>query len=94
MAKRVKQTRAWFKRYQHNGIYSFYQVHGGPSKTSDGYLVAVRFLSGPLSIGVEHNFVERDSSPGAIMRQVSRLQRPENRQAYERALDHPQVMTQ
>ena len=34
---------AWFKRDLGDEIYHYYEVHGGPGKPKDGYVVAVRF---------------------------------------------------
>lgn len=90
----AQRDKAWFKRYQRDGIYNFYEVHGGPGKTPEGYLVAVRFLSDPPSITVEHNF-EVDSSgltgTWCHYEASERISEQEYRQAYERALDHPEV---
>jgi hypothetical protein len=55
------QLKAWFKRYQRDGIYNFYEVVGGSGKTPNGYLTAIHFLSDPPRITVQHNF-EHDRS--------------------------------
>lgn len=86
---------AWFKRYQRDGIYHYYEVHGGPGRTREGYVVAVRFLSDPPSISVEHNY-EYDPSglTGSWCHYEASepISEQEYRQAYDRALEHPEVM--
>jgi hypothetical protein len=83
----------WFKRHQRNGIYNYYEVHGGPGKTREGYLVAVRFLSDPPAIDVEHNYEADDGLTGTwcLYEAGEPITEAEYRQAFEKALDHPNV---
>ena len=86
---------AWFKRYQREEIYHYYEVHGGPGKTKDGYVVAVRFLCTPPSISVEHNY-EHDPSgltgTWCHYEASEPITEAEFRRAYQWALNDPHVV--
>lgn len=94
MEKPNGQPVAWFKRYQRNGIYNYYEVYGGPGKTRDGYFVAVRFLSDPPAIDVEHNYEADDGLTGTwcLYEAAEPITQQEYRQAFEKALEHPHVV--
>lgn len=88
------QQIAWFKRHQRDGIYNYYEVYSGPGKSRNGYVVAVRFLSDPPSISVEHNF-EHDPSgltgTWCHYEASKPISEQEYHDAYNRALDHSEV---
>src|SRR4051794_10851014 len=46
----------YFKRRQRGDIYHYYEVHGGPGKTKNGYQVVINFLNDFPIISVEHNY--------------------------------------
>ena len=85
----------WFKRYQRDGITHYYEVHGGPGKTRDGFVVAVRFLASRPSIRVEHNYEDDPSGltgSWCHFEASEAISEAEYREAYDRALDHPAVV--
>ena len=87
-------ARAWFRRYQRDGIYNFYEVVGGPGRTPDGYLTAVHFLSDPPAITVQHNF-EHDLSgltgTWCHYEASEEITEAEYREAFNRAVSQPGV---
>jgi hypothetical protein len=86
---------AWFKRPQENGIYHYYEVHGGAGKTKEGYQVVINFLNDVPIIQVEHN----DSSgltsligTWCTYEVGIPISEEEYRKAYEQAMNHPGVL--
>ena len=84
----------WFKRHQPEGIYNYYEVHGGPGKTKDGYFIAVRFLSDPPAIDVEHNYSADDGLTGTwcLYEAAEPITEAEYHEAFEKAIEHPKVV--
>ena len=46
---------AFFKRLQHDNVFHYYKVFGGPGKTVDGYQEVINFLNEKPIISIEHN---------------------------------------
>ena len=87
-------SKAWFKRYQRDGIYNFYEVVGGPGKPTGGYLIAVHLLSKPPSITVQHNFEhDRSGLTGTWCHYEAseEITEAEFREAFDQATGHPNV---
>ncbi len=84
----------WFKRHQRDGIYNYYEVHGGSGKTKDGYFIAVRFISDPPAIDVEHNYSADDGLTGTwcLYEAAEPINETEYREAFEKAIEHPEVV--
>lgn len=86
--------KADFKRHQKDNLYNFYEVHGGPGKTKEGYLVGVSFLNDYPIIFTEHNYVNDPSGLTGTWCQYEvgiPISKEEYQQAFEKAANHTQV---
>ena len=63
-------------------------------KTKDGYFIAVRFLSDPPAIDVEHNYSADDglTSTWCLYEAAEPITEAEYREAFEKAIEHPEVV--
>ena len=94
MPQRSRLQRSWFKHHQRDGIYHYYEVVGGPGKTSGGYEIVINLLNDVPRLEMRHNFLTDPSGltgtwcKYAIATSISET---EFREAMERALDHPLI---
>lgn len=85
---------AYFKKHQRNGIYHYYEVHGGPGKTKDGYQLVVNLLNDSPIISVEHNYeFDRSGLTGTwcTYEVAIPITREEFMAVYNEALEHQGV---
>ena len=90
--KALKQ--AWFKRHQRDGIYNYYEVTGtaSPERNYNAYQQIVSFLSDRPSISIKHNSPNDPTGTWCLWEDAEPITEGEYRQAYKRALDHPDVI--
>jgi hypothetical protein len=84
----------YFKRHQRDDIYHYYEVHGGPGKTKNGYQVVLNFLSDFPVISIEHNYIADPSGLTGTWCQYEvgePISKEEYQAAYERAVNHPGI---
>ena len=82
----------FFKRHQRDGVYHYFEVHGGPGKTKNGYKKVINFLNPYPIIHVEHNYVNDPSGLTGTWCEFEvgiPISKEEYNKAFEKAINHP-----
>ena len=90
----AKEIIHYFKRLQRDGIYHFYEVHGGPSKTKNGKKIVVNFLNKEPIIAVEHNYVHDTAGltgTWCTFEVGIPITKEEYLEAFNKAIDNPET---
>lgn len=84
----------YFKRHQRDGIYNYYEVHGGPGRTINGKKIMLCFLNDVPLIAVEHNYVADTSGLTGTWCEFEvgvPISKEEYQTQYKKASEHPDV---
>lgn len=90
---RKKLKKAWFKRHQKDGIYNYYEVNGvdTPEKNYDAYVQGISFLADIPSIWITHNRPDDPTGTWCHWEVSEPITQKEYEEAYQKALNHPEV---
>lgn len=84
-------VKAWFKKYQRNDIYNYYEVTGTdrPDRDYSAYQETISFLSeqGP-TISIKHNSPNDPTGTWCLWEVAEQITEAEYRAAYQRAISH------
>ncbi len=94
MEKRSAFRKAWFKRHQKDGIYNYYEVTGvdSPERNYEAYEQGISLLAERPSIWIKHNSPNDPTGTWCHWEASEPITEEEYRQAYKKALNHPDVV--